>query len=189
MLKGVLAIAPNNSLVSDDRHRETVSGLVSIATYYSYKNNFKFQCQTPDEYEQQYRRRLQEERYQEMNLTEVVVAGTEFDAMWAIALGLHSASEKVRNNDSAGCEDLPGELLPLEHFEYVNDKMGCVLRKSFQQVSFSGITVSGHSIQMSHSPHLIFRGKLCLIVMEAGMQGSFVFNDISLQVQCHRLRE
>jgi hypothetical protein len=117
-----------------------------------------------------------------MNLTEVVVAGTEFDAMWAIALGLQSASDKVRINDTAGCEDLPGELVPLEHFEYVNDKMGCVLRKSFQQVSFSGITVSCRYHIHLATLYLIFRGQLCLIVMEAGMPESFVFNDILLQV-------
>ncbi len=72
----------------------------------------------------------------------MVVAGTEFDAAWAMAQGLHIASEKVSMNDSSGCDDLLGELVPLENFDYMNDKMGCVLRKSFQQVNFHGITVS-----------------------------------------------
>ena len=90
----------------------------------------------------EYRRRLQNEEYQSMNLTEVSVAGTEFDAAWAMAIGLHIASEKVRMNDSTGCSDLPGELVPLEDFGYLNEKMGCVLRKSFQVVNFHGITVS-----------------------------------------------
>lgn len=79
--------------------------------------------------------------YKEQNLTEVVVAGTEFDAAWAMAQGLHIASEKVTMNDSNGCNHLLGELVPLENFDYKNDKMGCVLRKSFQQVNFTGITV------------------------------------------------
>ena len=59
-----------------------------------------------------------------------------------MALGLHNASERVKINDSSGCDHLPGELVPLEHFDYLNDKMGCVLRNSFQHVSFRGITVS-----------------------------------------------
>ncbi len=59
-----------------------------------------------------------------------------------MALGLHSASEKVVMNDSNGCDHLNGELVPLEHFDYLNDMMGCVLRNSFQQVNFRGITVS-----------------------------------------------
>lgn len=76
-----------------------------------------------------------------MNLTEFIVAESEFDAIWVMALGLHSASERVRMNDSSGCDHLPGELVPLEEFDYVNDRMGCVLRNSFQQVRFRGITV------------------------------------------------
>ena len=59
-----------------------------------------------------------------------------------MCLGLHNASERVKMNDSSGCDHLSGELVPLEKFDYLNDKMGCVLRKSFHQVSFHGITVS-----------------------------------------------
>ena len=59
-----------------------------------------------------------------------------------MALGLHGASEKVRRNDSSGCNHFPGELTPLEEFDYRNDLMGCVLRNSFQEVNFTGITVS-----------------------------------------------
>ena len=65
-----------------------------------------------------------------------------FDSIWTIALGLHNASESVRINDSRGCEDYPGELVPLEEFDYHNDKMGCVLRRSMGNVDFAGITVS-----------------------------------------------
>ena len=97
--------------------------------------------QTPEAYEQEYRTRLQEDRYQELNLTEFILAGSEYDAMWAMALGLHEASERVRLNDSSGCGHLPGELVPLEQFDYLNEKMGCVFRESFQQVTFRGITV------------------------------------------------
>jgi hypothetical protein len=95
---------------------------------------------TPDEYEVEYRKRLREDRYQ--NLTEVSVAASEYDATWAMALGLHNAMERISLNDSTGCKDLPGELVPLESFDYRNNKMGCVLLKSFQQVNFRGITVS-----------------------------------------------
>ena len=76
-----------------------------------------------------------------MNLTHFTIAGTEFDAMWTIALGLHAASERISANDSSGCEEVPGELVPLERFHYLNDKMGCILHNSFQQVNFQGITV------------------------------------------------
>ena len=59
-----------------------------------------------------------------------------------MALGLHEAAERVRLNSSDGCEHLSGSLVPLEDFTYLNDRMGCVLRESFQQVNFTGITVS-----------------------------------------------
>ena len=59
-----------------------------------------------------------------------------------MALGLDIASERVNRNDSSGCGHLPGELVPLENFTYKNEMMGCVLRNSFHQVNFSGITVS-----------------------------------------------
>ena len=77
-----------------------------------------------------------------MNLTEFALASSEFDAIWGMALGLHSASERISAGDASGCDELPGELVPLEDFDYLNEKMGCVLRESFQSVSFRGITVS-----------------------------------------------
>ena len=72
----------------------------------------------------------------------LVLAGTAFDAIWAIALGLHNASERVRMNDSSGCEDYPGELVPLEEFNYRNKMMGCVFWRSLGNVKLGGITVS-----------------------------------------------
>ena len=45
-------------------------------------------------------------------------------------------------NDSSGCEDYPGELVPLEEFNYRNKMMGCVLRSSIENLKFAGITVS-----------------------------------------------
>ena len=98
--------------------------------------------QTPEQFEQKYLKRLQMEQYKSQNLTEFILSGAVFDAVWAMCLGLHNVSERVRMNDSSGCNHLPGELVPLERFHYLNNRMGCVLRKSFQQVSFRGITVS-----------------------------------------------
>ena len=88
-----------------------------------------------------------EKHYQ--NYTEVIIAGSEFDAMWAMALGLHEAAERVSLNDSTGCDNIhTGEMSPLEDFDYLNDKMGCVLNESFKQVNFVGVTVSGSIIAL-----------------------------------------
>ena len=45
-------------------------------------------------------------------------------------------------NDSSGCEDYPGELVPLEEFNYHNKMMGCVFWRSLGNVKLAGITVS-----------------------------------------------
>ena len=39
------------------------------------------------------------------------------------------------------CDDLPGELLTLDKFNYTNEKMGCFMHKALQEVNFTGITV------------------------------------------------
>ena len=71
-------------------------------------------------------------------------AGVAYDAAWAIAVGLHIASERVKMNDSSECDHLPGELVPLEKFEYRNARMGCVLQRSIAGVNFIGITASAN---------------------------------------------
>ena len=67
--------------------------------------------------------------------------GLAYDAMWAIALGLNNTLTRIQNNDSTGCEDVPGEIMSLEDFDYSNRKMGCLLREGYHQTSFSGVTV------------------------------------------------
>ena len=83
-------------------------------------------------------------RYQ--NLSKHSSAGLGFDAVWSIAVGLHNASEKVKINDSSGCDHLPGELVPLEEFSYRNQRMGCVLQKSIAETNIAGVTVSDSTI-------------------------------------------
>ncbi len=89
----------------------------------------------------EYSRRLRTDYYRELKITDFILSGSSYDAVWAMALGLHCASERVSSNDSSGCDHLPGKLVPLEMFEYHNQLMGCVLRKSFHEVNFTGITV------------------------------------------------
>lgn len=145
MLNGSLAITPSYDLVSDDRHAITFSNLVRKEK--PFLDNAVYSCcfflsKTPEDFEEEYTRRLEEKHYQAQNLTEFILSGTEFDAVWAMALGLHHASKRAQINDSRGCDNLPGELVPLEDFDYLNKRMGCVFESSFQEVNFTGITVS-----------------------------------------------
>ena len=116
--------------------------LLYVAKKISFDNlNFHY-FQTPEKFWHNYTNLLKMEPYKSQNLSEFIVSGSEFDATWAMALGLQNASERVKSNDSQGCDHLPGRLVPLEEMDYMNQRMGCVLRDSFQHVSFSGVTVS-----------------------------------------------
>ena len=96
--------------------------------------------QTPDEFELEYDRRLALPEYD--GLVEPFAAGVAYDAAWALAVGLNITANKINSNNVQGCESSPGSLVPLEEFDYSNDKMGCLLAKSFSEVNFMGITVS-----------------------------------------------
>ena len=143
--------------------------------------------QTPEEYEKEYSKLLQQEQYQMQNLTEFILSGLIYDATWAMALGLHNALEMVMINDSSGCDHLPGKLVPLEDFDYLNERMGCVLRKSLHQVHFLGITVSRiHNDRNECSAHLhcicYCREIFHSTVMEAGLTTQFVLSNTTCQV-------
>ena len=59
-----------------------------------------------------------------------------------MAIGLDNAMKQIAMGNASGCEKLSGDLVPLEQFDYTNDKMGCLLRQGFAEVNFLGITVS-----------------------------------------------
>ena len=87
------------------------------------------------------------------NLTNLEASGMAYDAIWAIALGLHTASMRLKAGDDSGCKDHPGTLKQsLEEFDYSNQKMGCVLQTSIAKVNFTGITVSGSKHRPSCTP-------------------------------------
>ena len=72
---------------------------------------------------------------------DVGIAGVAYDSMWSIALGLDKASKKIAAGNDTECSDLPGDLVPLEEFDYSNEKLGCILKNSIDEVSFIGVTV------------------------------------------------
>ena len=64
------------------------------------------------------------------------------DGIWSLAIGLDNAVKRIAMGNDSGCEELPGDLVPLEQFDYTNEKVGCILRQGFTEVNFLGITVS-----------------------------------------------
>ena len=61
--------------------------------------------------------------------------------MWSIAIGLDIASRKIAACNDSGCSHLPGALVPLERFDYDNQKLGCIMKQSMDEVAFTGVTV------------------------------------------------
>ena len=88
-------------------------------------------------------------RYKSMNYNNTVTYAQAFDAIWTIAQVLNYTEEMRINQTSRvsvheNCRDLPGELVPLNEFNYSNAFMGCVIKYNFYEVNFTGVTVSSY---------------------------------------------
>ena len=76
------------------------------------------------------------------NYTPLNFYGNAYDAMWAMAIGLDNADRRAKAGDDSGCRNLQGELVPLNMFNYTNNKMGCMMKNGYATVNFTGITVT-----------------------------------------------
>lgn len=70
-----------------------------------------------------------------------------------MALGLDRAIDKIAIKNDSGCENLVGDIVPLEEFNYTNQKLGCILQESIAETQFTGITVSYYSC---HNMRIVF---------------------------------
>ena len=62
--------------------------------------------------------------------------------MIAVANALMSDTGKIEMGKEGGCAGKAGGLVPLEMFNYGNEKLGCVLQESIDDLRFLGISVS-----------------------------------------------
>ena len=51
-------------------------------------------------------------------------------------------ADKIERGDEGGCEGVKGDLVPLEYFNYTNQKLGCLIHESMDEIKFLGISVS-----------------------------------------------
>lgn len=67
-----------------------------------------------------------------------------YDVMWVLAQALNRTSMMVESGDisETGCDSVSGDLVPLELFNYTNEKMGCLIQWNIQLTNFSGGSVS-----------------------------------------------
>lgn len=95
--------------------------------------------QTPDAFEEEYSKRAMEGGF------EILDVGVRlYDIMWMLALALNNTLSMVRSGDinETGCSNVPGSLVPLEHFSYANEKMGCLIQWNLQRTNYTGVSVS-----------------------------------------------
>ena len=72
-----------------------------------------------------------------------VLAGVMYDVVWVLALALNKTMTMIERQDisETDCQATPGELVPLEHFNYTNEKIGCLIQWNLQQTNFNGVSV------------------------------------------------
>ena len=89
----------------------------------------------------------------EHNYDQASVALLGYDSIWTLALALEKTlrfANKIEADNVTGCSDWQGELVPLEHFNYSNGYMGCVIRWALGQTDFAGASVSSIKIYQQY---------------------------------------
>lgn len=76
-----------------------------------------------------------------------------YDVIWVLAVALNKTITMINNSDNVidetGCQDVPGSLVPLEQFNYSNEKVGCLIQWNLQRTNFTGLTVSFKCFQQN----------------------------------------
>ena len=67
-----------------------------------------------------------------------------YDPVWILAIALNHTMAMVKsgNINGTGCENTSDSLVPLDQFQYSNEKMGCRIQYNIQNTNFSGVSVS-----------------------------------------------
>ena len=89
------------------------------------------------------------QRYEILDTT----AAQLFDDIWGLALVLNATKSMIDSSDfgESGCENYPGEFVPLEDFKYNNTRMGCLITWNLRQTNFSGVSVCQKKIRSGYS--------------------------------------
>ena len=127
-----------------DKNRQTIAATL-LRLHYAARINVLhdviMNIQTPEEFENEYTRRAIGGGF------DVVDASIRaYDVVWVVALALNNTLSMVRSGDisETGCDNVPGSLVPLEDFDYTNERMGCLIQWNMQQTNFSGVSVSSY---------------------------------------------
>lgn len=123
ILSGSIGMIPDGYIILENTTAATFSGL------------------TPEDFLKKYQDRLNQSQYSIYKPQLGSSPSVMYDLIWALALGLNSTSNKIAQENDTGCEEqYYGDLVPLEEFNYTNQKIGCILRKSISEVQFDGLS-------------------------------------------------
>ena len=76
--------------------------------------------QTPQDFKAEYEGLIKWPQYSELQAG--TFAGLAYDAIRAMAVGIHRTAESISDKNDSGCEHFNEEMLPLENFTYSNKK-------------------------------------------------------------------
>ena len=58
-------------------------------------------------------------------------------------MSIYTVTGKIARGEEGRCVNVTrGELVPLEEFDYHNEKLGCLIQESMDELKFLGISVS-----------------------------------------------
>ena len=113
--------------------------LVTLCTRLGCNVIYTITHQTPKEFQSEYQATAHSGGYEVLETT----AAQIYDDLWGFALALNTTMSMISNGDisQTDCRDLPGGLVPLEHFTYNNSMMGCLFIWHLRRTNFSGVSV------------------------------------------------
>lgn len=157
-LIGSIGVIPDGFVLAEHHSSPTSSGLVSITLFacmcvfiiYSI-NAYCLHLKNATHFLEEYNRRIKEFRINNASVPPISLPNVGFDLAWSLAVGLDNAVERVAEGNDTGCEDIPGDIVALEDFDYSNQKMGCILRESIGSAQFEGLSVSHYILCLQDS--------------------------------------
>ena len=111
--------------------------------------------------------------------------GRAYDAIWVLALALNHTMTMVKSGNINGthCENVTGSLVPLEQFNYSNEKMGCLIQWNIQQTNISGVSVrKDYQIMVADYYFSCHRGLFSLMLMVREYRMSYTSNNTNIMV-------
>ena len=124
------------------------------------------------------------------NFTVIDAGFAIYDVLWVLAIALNNTMTMVNSNDigQTNCENVPGSLMSLEHFDHTNKRMGCVIRWNLNNTNFMGVSVSDFDfglLDFIMHWNNVYRAILYMMSIEHESMIVFSYINTLSMVKCH----